>query len=216
MTLQHSNFYKASSEAVLSAHPQMQNECDSGNPFFISMLKKAVTVKMRADVPTNLCTNQLKARSELGGRPPHPHDMAAANRTLSLDKNNKTSSALMNSFRHHDSVQIYLPLLATLLSKPSRNSERSASVAIPGFRIQQPQYPAQALLMPWSSGVWRSTSLNAHQSQSLTSAPIGVQSGFDLLQNAFQKTSSVCSWSGSPNVSFPSQHSCRFHQLESS
>ena len=36
-------------------------------------------------------------------------------------------------------VRIYLPLLATLLSEPSRNSERSASVAIPVF-----PYPAQA------------------------------------------------------------------------
>ena len=82
----------------------------------------------------------------------------------------------MNSVRHHGSVQIYLLLLATLLSKPSRNSERSASVATPGFRVQQPQYPAQALLMPWSSGVWRSTRLFAHQSQSLTNVPTGVQS----------------------------------------
>ena len=72
----------------------------------------------------------------------------------------------MDSFRHHDSFRIYLHLLVTLLSKPSRNSERSASVAMPGVR--------QALLMPWSGGVWRSTHLNAHQSQSLTSVPTGV------------------------------------------
>ena len=39
----------------------------------------------------------------------------------------------------HISVRIYLHLLATLLFKPSRNSERPASVAIPGF-----PYPAQA------------------------------------------------------------------------
>ena len=104
--------------------------------------------------------------------------------------NNKTSSALMNSFRHHDSVRIYLHFFATLLSKPSANSERSASVAMPGVRV-----PAQALLMPWSGGVWRSTLLNAPQSQSLTSVPTGVQSGSDLLQNAFHKNSSVCSWS---------------------
>ena len=45
----------------------------------------------------------------------------------------------MNSLRLHISVRLYLHLLATLLSKPSRKSERSASVAIPGF-----QYPAQA------------------------------------------------------------------------
>ena len=63
--------------------------------------------------------------------------------------------------------------------------------------------------------MWRSTRLNAHQSQSLTSVPTGVQSGSDLLQNTFHKTSSVCSWSDdSPNVSFPSQRSCHFHQLE--
>ena len=63
------------------------------------------------------------------------------------EKKNKTSSRLMDSFRHRVSVRIYIPLLATLLSKRSRNSERSVS----------PQYPAQALRMPWSSGVWRST-----------------------------------------------------------
>ena len=45
----------------------------------ISILKKAVTVKMRADVPTN----QLKARNDLAGSPPRPHDMAAANRSSS-------------------------------------------------------------------------------------------------------------------------------------
>ena len=53
-------------------------------------------------------------------------------------KKNKTSSVLMHSLRLHISVRIYLLLLATLLSKPSRNSERSASVAIPVF-----PYPAQ-------------------------------------------------------------------------
>ena len=94
------------------------------------------------------------------------------------EKNNKTSSGLMDSFRHRVSVLIYIHLLAMLLSKLSRNSEHSASVAIPGFHIQKPQYPAQALFMPWSSGVWRSTRLNAHQSQSLTSVPTVVQSTF--------------------------------------
>ena len=57
--------------------------------------------------------------------------------------------------------------------------------------------------------------LNAHQSQSFTSVPTGVQSGSDLSQNAFHKTSSVCSWFDSPNVLFTSKHSCRFHQFES-
>ena len=37
-----------------------------------------------------------------------------------------------DSLRHRVSVRIYIILLATLLSKMSRNSERSASVAIPG------------------------------------------------------------------------------------
>ena len=32
------------------------NEYDSGNPFYLDT-EKAVTVKMRADVPMNLCTN---------------------------------------------------------------------------------------------------------------------------------------------------------------
>ena len=78
-------------------------------------------MKMRADVPLHLCTNKLKARNDLGVSPPHPHDMA----------NNKTSSGVMDS-----SVRIYIPLLATLLSELSRNSERSASVATPGFHVQ--------------------------------------------------------------------------------
>ena len=77
---------------------------------FISMLKKAVTVKMRADVPMNLCTNYLKTNDDLGGTPPHPHDMAAANRTLSCDKK-QTSSVLMNSLKLHISVPIYLSFL---------------------------------------------------------------------------------------------------------
>ena len=50
--------------------------------------KKAVTVKMRANVPMNLCTNALKARNDLGSSPPHPHDMAAANRSLSWEQQN--------------------------------------------------------------------------------------------------------------------------------
>ena len=58
--------------------------------------------------------------------------------------------------------------------------------------------------------MWRSTHFNAHQSQSLTSVPTGVQSGSDLLQNAFHRTSSICSWSDSPSVSFPSQHRLSF------
>ena len=55
-------------------------------------------------------------------------------------KKKKTSSVLMNSLTFHTSVRIYLPLLATLLSKPSRNSERSASVAIQGFPYPGPAF----------------------------------------------------------------------------
>ena len=145
-----------------------------------------------------------------GGSPPHPHDMATANRTLPSDKNSNLhllatslSKAICNSERsasvtiqkfpvassrlcscrgvaecgdplvslligmdveknsswarnlapafcnahatklqvhvhdsHRVSVRICIHLLATLLSKLSRNFERSASVAIPGFHIQ--------------------------------------------------------------------------------
>ena len=56
---------------------------------------------MRADVSTNSCTNLLKTNDDLGGSPPHPHDMAAANRTLSCDRN-KTSSILMNALKASD------------------------------------------------------------------------------------------------------------------
>ena len=52
---------------------------------------------------------------------------------------NKTSSVLVDPLKLHISVRIYLHLLASMLSRPSRDSERSASVAIPGF-----PYPAQA------------------------------------------------------------------------
>ena len=56
---------------VRSHNVLVQNVYDSGNPF-LSILKKAVTVKMRADVTTNLCTNKLKARNNLGGSPAAP------------------------------------------------------------------------------------------------------------------------------------------------
>ena len=105
---------------------------------------------------------------------PHLHDMAAANRTLSCEKKNKTSSVVTNSLNLlHISVRIYLQLFATLLSKPSRNSERSESAAKPGFsRIQ-----IKPLITPWSSGVWRSTRLNAHRIQSSKRVPAGERSG---------------------------------------
>ena len=139
------------------------------------MLKKAVTVKMRADVPLNLCTNKLKARNDLGGSPPHPHDMA----------NNKTSSGVMDSSRHHSSVRIYIPLLATLLSKLSRVSPCQVSISS-NHNIQLKPCSCRGV-----AELWQFTRLNAHQSESLTSVPTGVQSGSDLLQNAFHKTSSV-------------------------
>ena len=175
-------------------------------------LRRAVTVKMRADVPTNSCTNKLKTKDDRRGSPPHPQDMAAANRTLSCEKN-ETASALMNSLSHHDSVRIYLSFHATFLSKPSRNSERSASVATPGF-----PYPAQAFDHAVEQ---RSVAIHPSQCSSEINRrnefPAWVRSGSDLLQNAFHKNSSVCSWSGgSPNVLFPFQHGCHFHQLESS
>ena len=127
------------------------------------------------------------------------------------EKKKQNSSGLMDSLRRHVSFRMYIPLLATLLSKLSRNSERLASVAKTNF-----PYPAQAFA---HAVEWRSVAihpLNAHQSQFLSSAPIGVQSDSGLLQNAFHKTSSVCSWFGNPNVLFPSWYSCHFHQLESS
>ena len=63
---------------------------------------------MRADVSTNSCTNQRKTNDDLGRQPAAPHDMAAANRTLSCVKKKKTSSVLMNSLKLHISVWIYL------------------------------------------------------------------------------------------------------------
>ena len=63
-------------------------------------------------------------------------------------RNNRTSSALMKSFRLCVSVRINLYLLSRLLFKPSRNFQRSASVAIPSSRIQ-----LKPLITTWSSGV---------------------------------------------------------------
>ena len=107
----------------------------------------------------------------------------------------------MNPLKLHISVRIYLHLLATLLSKPSRNSDHSASVAIPGFQISRIQL--KPLITRKRSGVWRSTRLNAHQNQSSKRILAGVQSSSGLLQNVFHKTSSVFSWSGNPNVIVP-------------
>ena len=99
----------------------------------------------------------------------------------------------MNSLRLHISVRIHLLLLATLLSKPTRNSRRVSPYQV--SRVQ-----LNTLITPWSSGVWRSTRLNAQKNRSSKRVPAGVQSGSGLLQNAFHKISSVCSWSGNLNV----------------
>ena len=56
--------------------------------------------------------------------------------------------------------------------------------------------------------MWGSTRLSADQNRSSNSLPAGVQSGSGPLQNAFHKTSGVCTWSGNPNVLFPGQHKC--------
>ena len=98
----------------------------------------------------------MKARNDLGGSPPHPHDMAAANTSSSCEKTKLHQDSRTHSDIMFRSVFTY-PSLRGCCHKPSRNSERSASVATPGFHHKQPRYPAQALLMPWSSGVWRST-----------------------------------------------------------
>ena len=48
-----------------------RNEHDSGD-FLVSELKKAVTVKMRANVSTNSCTKYLKTNDDLGRQPTAP------------------------------------------------------------------------------------------------------------------------------------------------
>ena len=136
-----------------------------------------------------------------GGSPPHPHDKSAANRTLPSDKTPTNTNELTQPPL---SVQIYLLLHATSLSKSSCISERSLNVTFP-----------KPLLMPWSSEVWRSTRLIAHWNSMSKRTPVGAQSCSGILESACYKTSSDCSLSGNPDVLFPSQHSCHFHQLAS-
>ena len=79
------------------------------NPI-ISKLKKAVTVKMRADVPMNLCANQTQARNDLGGG----QDALTMTRSHSLplimimrNSTNLHQDSWTHS-RHHVSVRIYM------------------------------------------------------------------------------------------------------------
>ena len=138
---------------------------------------------------TRLCAKQLKTDDDQGRQPVAPS--CHGSQPHIANTNELTQVSL--------SFQIYLLLLARLLSKPSPNSERSASVAIPGF-----QYQLKPLITPWSGN------------QSSKRTPVGELSCSGLLQNAHRKTSSACSLSGNPNVLFPNLHSCHFHQLESS
>ena len=159
---------------------------------------------MRADVTTNLCTNWLIARKNLGGSPPHPHDMAAANRTLSWEK----KTTLHQYSWTHSGIMIRSGFAQVATLSVRRVSPYQVSVSSK-HNIQLKPCSCRGVA-EW--GDPRISMLIRVPS----SAPTGVQSASDLLQNAFHKTSSVCSWSDSPNVSFPSQHNCHFYQLESS
>ena len=136
--------------------------------------------------------------------------MAAANRTLSCDKKKQNFIGSHELHKLHISFGFTYPSRRCCSSKVATLSVRRVS-PYQGSRIQ-----LKPLITPWSSAMWRSTRLNAHWNQFSTRVPTGAQSGSDLLQNAFHKTSSVCSWSVNPNDLFPSQHNCHFHQHESS
>ena len=123
----------------------------------------------------------------------------------------QNSSLLMNSLKLHTWYGFTYPSLRRC--SPSQVATLNVRQVSP---CQVSRIQLKPLITRWSSGVWRSTRLNAHQKQSSKRVPAGVHSGSGLLQNAFHKTSSVCSWSGNPNVLFPCQQSCHFHQLESS
>ena len=86
-------------------------------------LGKGLIVKTCENVSHNelVVKTNLKQMTIKGGSPPHPHDMAAANRTLS---NDKTVPTLMNSLMRHfrsgishmsTLVMIILPLIQILL-----------------------------------------------------------------------------------------------------
>ena len=103
----------------------------------------------------NLRTTQLKANDDQGRQPTAPpHDMAAANRTVSCDKT--------------------LPIHANSLERQFRSGYTYSSlrrcspsqVAILSVRRVSPDQvlhtQLKPLIMPWSCGVWRSTRLIGH------------------------------------------------------
>ena len=112
---------------------------------------------MRADVPTNSCTNQLETNDDLGGSPPHPHDMAAANRTLSCDKKQNFISTHELTQGSHFGPNLLAPSLRRCCS--SQVATLSVRRVSP-YQVSRIQL--KPLITPWSSGVWRSTRLNAH------------------------------------------------------
>ena len=71
------------------------------------------------------------------------------------------------------------------------------------------------LIMSWSGGVRRSTRLIAHWNRCQNEFQLGCNLAPAFRKKTFRKTSSACPLSGNPNVLFPGQHSCHFHQPES-
>ena len=131
--------------------------------------QEAVTLNMRADVSTNFCTNL----------PPHPHDIAETNRTLSYYK----TKLLQCSWTNSDFAS-------------SRNSEPSASVAIPVF-----PYPPQAFdhvvewrnnFNPSSEQDWCRSNTSCFDVSSILCAYI-VQDAM-LPSRSCQDSCVLCSW----------------------
>ena len=103
---------------------QVQNEYDSGTLFYLDTEKGCNSED--ACRCANELVHELTESKKRSGRQSAAPLMTWRQPTAHYhETDNKTSSVLMNSFKHHDSVRIYILLLTTLLSKLNPNSQRS-------------------------------------------------------------------------------------------
>ena len=129
MLLSSCSTQRSASEGIGTFSRGLQNEYDSGNPFYLDTERGCNSedaCRCANELVHELTESQKRSRRQFAA----PSCHGGSQSLIIMRKTTKTSSGLMDSFRHRVAVRIYILLLATLLSKLSRNSERSASVAI--------------------------------------------------------------------------------------